>query len=216
LTSFLAKCGPSSLEVNGDVFIVTESGASIKLGLVEVRVIAGPELKSFLDLKQRAAKVDIETLKPGLLTRQNELISLKNEVDKLKGEMELVYPAQERQVAKWRDALQRLESRKEEYYAYRTAYFRYSKGPYWTQGLPLPVQATKTDADGKFSFNLKPGRYALIATSTLKAVDNKEEYFWLIWIDVGRKYPKRIFLNNDNLLESKSADCVVPFDQLPY
>jgi len=58
--SSLAGCGPSTVKVDGDVFIVTKSGESVKLALVEVRAVPAAEMARFLRAKIDATLLEIQ------------------------------------------------------------------------------------------------------------------------------------------------------------
>lgn len=53
-------------EVPGEVFIVTQGGSSIKLGLVDVRIIPESEFTPYIQKKIAAAKLEITNINPKL------------------------------------------------------------------------------------------------------------------------------------------------------
>ena len=75
-----------------------------------------------------------------------------------------------------------------------------------------PLDAVKTDADGKFSLTVPANqKFAVVANSRRDVADKTEYYQWAVW-----HFPKKgsknfVTLANDNLLETHCDDCV----QLP-
>jgi len=85
----------------------------------------------------------------------------------------------------------------------------YLYGEYYFSSLPEPLAATKTDADGKFSFKLKKGiRVALAANGKRLVGDHHEFYYWLIWVSVDANSSK-VLLSNDNLMDANPSDALV-------
>ena len=87
---------------------------------------------------------------------------------------------------------------------------------YYFQGLPAPLQATKTDADGKFTFQVKSGTYVLAAVSSRNAgvdvigtssIPRVEFYSWLVKVVLTEN--KKVMLANDNLSSGDSSDSLI-------
>ncbi len=76
--------------------------------------------------------------------------------------------------------------------------------------LPSPSDVAKSDADGKFSFNvLQNGKYILAARGQRKIGDKTECYFWLVKVGLEGKPSKQIFLSNDNLITANCMDSII-------
>ncbi len=82
--------------------------------------------------------------------------------------------------------------------------------------LPVAVQNTKTDADGKFGFKVPSGAYVLAAASNRSAgatiIGNQsfpktESYHWMVKVTVDAD--KKVMLANDNLASAGSGDSLV-------
>lgn len=82
-----------------------------------------------------------------------------------------------------------------------------SSALYYFSDLPKAMQATKTDADGKFGFKVPSGSYVLVADSSRQAGKETEFYHWMVKINVDTD--KKIMLANDNLSTSGSPDSMV-------
>ena len=82
-----------------------------------------------------------------------------------------------------------------------------SSALYYFSDLPEAMQATKTDADGKFSFKVPTGSYALAAASSRQAGKETEFYHWMVKVTVAND--KKAMLANDNLSTSGSPDSMI-------
>lgn len=82
---------------------------------------------------------------------------------------------------------------------------RDAKSAYFAK-LPNPSATAKTDADGKFTLNIKgAGDYAVFAQAERMASGEKREvYFWIAKIKSDGK-PQKLSLSNSNILGSSSA-----------
>jgi len=78
---------------------------------------------------------------------------------------------------------------------------------YYFTELPIAHQWTKTDGDGKFSFKVPSGSYALIAISSREAGTNTEFYWWMVRATVAAD--TKVMLANDNLSSSGSTESLV-------
>lgn len=79
------------------------------------------------------------------------------------------------------------------------------------EGLAVPsdmaIVSDKTDADGKFSLKLPSGkRFMIFARAKRQVMSETEEYVWLL--GEADAIPKKLFLTNDNLVETHCAECV--------
>lgn len=219
---FLVNCGspepppPVESELRGQVFIVTQGAANFKLGLVEVKAIDEQQMLAFIADKRQAAAAETNIHKSSRDVLNNQLKPLEEE-----------FIAAERSwkrkstsfdlLEKVNAAEKRIKAKKAEIAKLDADFQKYYRGGYWIMELPVPLQAAKTDADGNFVLRLKPGRHALVADASRKVLDKTEEYFWLVWIDVKPESNDRIFLSNDNLLETFCAQCIIrPEDILVF
>lgn len=78
--------------------------------------------------------------------------------------------------------------------------------------LSTPLAISKTDADGKFSFQIPTkGEFVLAAQAQRQVADNVEKYFWLVRVHSDGKSEMQVMLSNDNLVTANSADSAVQF-----
>ncbi len=191
----LTGCWNSPKEVKGSVFIVTQGGESVKLGLVKVVVVDSSDIFRIIDPKREAARKKIDSLSPALGVAREEF--LKAKLQELEAEQMHSKSLNERQ--KIYDSVNAIFKNKMEIYSDKlTGISPLSWSSHYLDSLPKLIDSTKTDADGKFSFMLKPGKYAFIATASRKVGDSNEDYDWCVIVDVNSN-TKEIFLSNDNM-----------------
>jgi hypothetical protein len=205
-------CGPSEVDVNGQVFIVTQGGTNIKLGSVEIKAIDDSLISGFIKQRNQSWSSEYKKLKSSIADRAAELHLLKVAVHELVVKMRTDPSIAE---TKW-ETEDRVVAKEKELNALKIEAGRGPLGSFWVGGLPRAVQITKTDADGNFGVRLEPGKYALAAQSKRRVLDDTEEYYWLIWINVSKKDQNKVFLTNDNLFERFGPECVVKLSDIPF
>jgi len=89
---------------------------------------------------------------------------------------------------------------------------RFREARYFTEGLPPPIQATRTDSLGTFSMDLPTGRYALVALPDLAAGGSSAG--WLLWIEVRDGAPDPILLDDHNQHGTDCDACIVTVKEL--
>ncbi len=200
----------SPVEINGQVFIVTKGGNSIKLGLVPVAVYERAAIDKFLEEKKKAAAPVVEYFTPWYLKAKEAYENASKAGDSLNkawmndisnAGLEKQYEQAKKIMRDARDLKERL-----------SGYIEYTRsGKYLFDGLPPELQHTKTDPDGKFSFTVQPGSYVLVAVSQREIGDHLEAYFWMVPIGYDAD-KKTVMLSNDNLSSSGSGESLVATD----
>lgn len=88
----------------------------------------------------------------------------------------------------------------------------YTRSQEWfMSGLPTATASTKSDADGKFAFDVPAGNYAALAFGLREVGSKTENYFWLVKTKTG---VKDLHLANDNLAGEGSSESLVE-DAIP-
>ncbi len=217
--SLILGCSPSEKDVLGDAFIVTSGGQNIKLGLVEIYIYSESSVQPIIQPRIQTAKVEISRLTP----TENKL---QEEEDKLEKAYEAaeyhhdhafhsINSSEEKSYARVLKSLDKLNAKLSEHQKHLRKMLEYVEGRFYISDLPTPMFKTKTDADGKFTLKLKPGKYALAASSSRVVGEGyPEEYYWLIWIIVDLKQQNKIMLNNDNLFERNSKENLINLTEL--
>ncbi len=170
------SAGGCARKIQGQVFIVTRSGESIKLGLVEVCAYNRNEIDEALK------KVD-ERLKKSregshvISEKVDDLVKQASAAEDYNLTLDLMAP---------QDLLKRREN------------YLFSSQPYFA-ALPNPVACTKTDTDGNFVISVPLfGQFVIGARARRSVGDETEHYAWLIITD----HPagsQKLMLSNDNL-----------------
>lgn len=164
-------------ELRGDIFIVTNGAANIKLGLVEVSAIAEKDMNDFL--VNRSKVVDTE-----IARTQEEYDTIKAQFDEANGQyLQARKWAQEEEFRNlsggdfsWSDARRALDKAtvldeirpKLDSAELALAYAR-SAAP-WFEGMPKAIITASTDGDGQFSMKLpRSGKFAIVPTPRAKS-----------------------------------------------
>jgi hypothetical protein len=200
--------------IEGQIFIRTKGAETFKLSLVEVQLLDEKTIASHLSKKRKIAEPLLAELEPLLIEAKAAKASAE-EIEQAasdayfksnKAYLEEPYELAEK-------ALKQAENR---FYNLSGASAYMASTSYYFQGLPEPLQVTKTDADGKFTFQAKRGTYVLAAMSSRNAgVDvigntsfpRVEFYSWLVKVVLIEN--KKVMLANDNLSTGDSPDSLI-------
>jgi hypothetical protein len=222
VSTVTVSCGLLQGDLNGEVFIVTEGGQSIKLGLVEVRAIPEQDARDFVAKKREIAAARQSKLEPGLGSARREWEAAQAVVMEQSSKARLVFKAY------LADIMSRTKKRAYEEASAREAearkvaaakssileplaaeYSWFNSSEYYFEGLPPGTVTCKTNADGEFTLRLRKGaKHALAAKARRKVIDDEETYFWFVWVSLDGK-ATRTLLSNDNLLPSGGTQSVV-------
>jgi hypothetical protein len=167
--------------IDGSVFIVTEGAESIKLGLVTVVLF------------------DAEQIKPPLL--RNATLLVKTNIDKF---LEIEGPL-------FSEAIRPKPGANEAYQEYKIEAAKRKQDwirntfQIYLDNVASPIETSKTDADGRFSFTIPRGHYLLAASAERKVLDKTEIYCWLVRVDFDGKPIKQVMLSNDNRILTENT-----------
>lgn len=202
-------------QIDGQIFIVTQGGNSIKLGLVTVGVLDQKAVDDLISKKQEEAAPLLERIKP--------LIgAAKADYQKKKFNSELAHKTWiDQHCSREYEGMVDLSNKAENSALTKQltieGWGRYLKSAgYYLKGIPNPLQTAKSDADGKFSLEIEPGRYALIAIAERRVPGGEfgseiERYFWAVKKEVGKK-PMQVMLSNDNMTSSGAEESMILAD----
>lgn len=181
LCLLLNGCFWSKPEISGEVFIVTQGAANIKLGLVEVRAYPETVISKFIT-------DETETLKQAAASQKLKLFESERACKEK--------PTQ--------DCVTQVNFNRRIYLAQFDPAFYYA-------ALPAPIAANPTNADGKFSIKLpKADKYVLVAHGSRKVFDKTEDYYWFVRFDASNGENKALTLSNNNSTDSNSTDSLLP------
>ncbi len=201
--------------IEGQVFIRTKGAETIKLSLVDVMIFDEKLVSEHLDKKRTQAKPFEDYLRPiekaacdAFQKAESSANSAQSNLfrDTSNNILLGAFWVRENQakIAKERwDELRRM------FVFLHSSFFLF-------QGLPDPLQTTKTDADGKFTFKVPNGSYVFVAKSSRNAgadiiggrsFPKTEFYKWLVRVKVAADM--KVMLANDNLSSSGSVDSLI-------
>ena len=188
-------------ELSGDVFIVTNSAANLKLGLVELSAIPENVMKGFL--VSRKSVVDAQ-----ISSARQEYETIKGQYDEANRQYQQVKKfAQEgdfgdlRRELDKQDQLSQLKPKLDD--AERALAYALSAAPLF-EGMPKGIVTATTDADGRFSMKTPTrGKYAVVAHASRQIFGSREEYYWIVWTSPEGEPSQTVTLSNNNLLLSE-------------
>jgi len=187
--------------LQGQVFVVTNAGESVKLGLVEVAGYPRDQIEEMIketDASLSRARSETATMMSEVakaLLRSKALEERLQEAWLHGDDMSThsaAYAAHETAETKSTD-LDLLNLRLE-----RLDHFLHSSRPYFDV-FPKALVRTKTDADGRFTLRLPDGRQSVVAATAERLAGSKTElYSWVVLAesDVNSGF---ITLSNDNM-----------------
>jgi hypothetical protein len=195
LSGFSGDKGPK--EVNGEVFIVTQSAGNVKLGLVTVAFLTEHQYKTVSDTHSVSYLHAIEdynladslhnySFNNKMAERYLDLVDTYKRLntDRFAKEISL-YDSTAKAFAKQANSYERFRT---DIRAKRVV-------------IELLIKSNKviwdkTNSDGKFKVTLQNKKYWVYANSTRKVSDSDEEYHWLF---VYTPDGKPLYLSNDNM-----------------
>jgi hypothetical protein len=217
------------VHVEGDVFVVTKGRQNIKLALVDVALLPEVTAKQLAQKATADAQVALRAARGRTKQAEEAARSQDGKVASASADREVAQqerlraigtPTSEKAEGRYQEALgawerelkahsSLLEKQKrallEEMSVLECGFFR-------GRLIGEAVARAKSDADGKFSFDVVGGRYGLVAFSSRLVGDKTEEYCWLNWLAVPPA--GRLMLSNDNMLDSACADCLIDVAQI--
>jgi len=211
-----------TVPVSGSTFVVTKGGNAIKLGLVTVSVYEekglNPQIESALEfssIASAALKDKKEALEIAFKEKKDLLSKSESDLKAAILKRDASNPNEYHNNAWAVDkAFERKSAAYDEYRAAEDAYkavlqtmLAIVSARTYTQKFSGAIDAQKTDADGVFTFDLRPGEYVASAVASRRVGDLKEDYTWLVKFKVEKK-PVRLLLSNDNMIETECEECV--------
>lgn len=215
----------TKLNISGQVFIVTKGRDNIKLALVEVAAIPESDLLASIKAKHASGIEQQKPLVPAYASAKKEAdaaTAAYSQVQRNTQQLTAKYNAlplsesgNEIAQAMYESSLKsipifessRSKQAKLRQIASQIGYF--DSGQYYFEKLPASTAVSKTDADGKFTFSLPPGKYVIAASTSRKVSNETEFYYWLVSTDPVAA-SQSLMLSNDNQFETKCKECIQP------
>jgi hypothetical protein len=195
--------------VDGEVFIVTKGGQSIKLGLVEVALIPMETLDPYLATRRADTTNGLARLDPQ--TKAAEV-----EAERLEKEERVLFDAYLKDIRnydkerQYETAQKATATAREKVWDLRRQERALMSGAFYFESLPSPLRGTKTNSDGRFRL-LVPGSgsYAIAAVASRHVMDDVERYYWLLKVNPKAGVNQTIMLSNDNMTSADSVESLV-------
>jgi len=182
--------------INGQVFIVTRGGESVKLGLVTVRAIPESAVRAYLRGKADRAARERIGLALEMTGAQDDLKRAEERVRVEPKSSTLSFPT---------DAEEAVDDTRALLLKYAQRYSYLDSAAFYFDSLPPSTAVAKTDADGRFVLRLPRGsRVVLAAVSQREIAGTFERYYWLCLLPGVVQRAPSLLLSNDNLTSSDS------------
>jgi hypothetical protein len=183
LAASLTACAREG-DLTGEVFIATQGGTNVKLGLVTVKAYPSEVMDPHILKRRTEATKQLAVLSPVLSQLKTDVEAAAAAVEKLK-DPQSNYLLNDRLYTQYRAASRTFDDLLQKRINATGAARALGEGAFYVQALPSPVASAKTNADGQFTLRLRPGRYALVGHGQRKVGDSEEEYYWLTWVTFG-------------------------------
>jgi hypothetical protein len=219
--SFLEKIGLKDKDLTGEVFVVTNSGQSIKLGLVEVIAFPEKDLTTCVNEKMpdwttknqdlfKEYTLAQESLKNQQTSLKIDRFSINMHIEAIKmGQKDTKEEKKKFDEQIRNHPLKIVETEKAEIKlsSLKKQYELFKKGSFILDCAKTNI-VTKaiTNADGQFSMKVPNEKIAIFAKSSRNITDEPEEYYWLIRVDSDIKH---VMLSNNNTYETLCQTCIV-------
>lgn len=213
------KNAVKNVSISGQVFVVTKGRENIKLALVDVAAIPEKELLQYLKNQHARGLEQQKNLIPEVESAKGEAEAAETAEKLAKDKYNTLHNSKDfyTKISESMDAhsdmtwATRIRHTKDSNYGRIKDKFDYyfDSAKYYFENLPAQVALSKTDADGKFTLSLPPGKYAVAAKSSRDVFGNTENYYWLVWVDTSSPNHS-VMLTNDNFFATKCDECVKP------
>jgi hypothetical protein len=177
-----------SVEVSGEVFVVTKGGSNIKLGLVSVYFLTPEQAREALDTNScyyRAA-----------IARLNHSDSVKHQLDYLRyaataNTLKNTYEDLERttgRTGKYQQQIDDAEAQRLNLIKLSKSYVPFRTDPRgYSRSMELFIKSSSenfiydvTNSDAKFKVKVRNQKYVVFASGSRTVSDTEERYYWLI------------------------------------
>ncbi|MCX7085175.1 MAG: hypothetical protein NTY69_06505 [Methylococcales bacterium] len=213
-------------ELVGEVFIVTNSGQSVKLGLVDVIAISENNIRNCIKEKKPQWIEKNNVITKEYLTNKEYYENHKSLIHTLQviiemhmellaaGHIDTAEQAKnnENDVKYLHELEVQFEELSEKFNKIKMVYDNYQKGDFLLECITNNTLAkSTTNADGKFAIKVPNEKVAMYAFSKRKVFDETEVYYWLNWVD---KDENNIIISNNNTYETSCPSCIVKLSEL--
>ncbi len=97
-----------------------------------------------------------------------------------------------------------------DYRVFLKKYYYFFSAEYYNEGLPNPVTASKSDADGRFTISVPQDETWILSAYGNRLVgEKKENYLWITKITPAQIASSQVLLSNDNMISSNNPDSMI-------
>ena len=188
--------------LRGEAFIVTEGRDNVELGLMEVHVYNPDSINNHLSKRHEASIDSFRNVAPKVDPILDSLSYASRRFDRITS-MELDGMGLD-ELSDYKEKLDestRLLSKMNKI-SEKTidSILSVRSQNFYIKNAPKPLYSTKTDSDGKFSFETWISKeYVILAEAQRKVADSTEHYFWMERVKLSEIEDNKIMLSNDNL-----------------
>ena len=193
--------------VSGQVFVATRGGDNFKLGDVEIAAYDFQLVLEYVEHRRAQARELAEGMTPVLdATRAaKEKAEVDAETARKAAWNHHDYSGNNPQVKAAEEAADKLQSLNR---SARWGAIYSRSGLFYLENLHDPVATTRTDADGRFSLPLPPGKFVLAARADRRIAETEETYCWLVTVTVSAE-PVSLNLANANMTSGDDPTSLV-------
>ena len=193
-------------ELTGAVFVVTSRSKRKPLGRVVLNAIPEDLLRPHLERKTAQCERERRRL-------QLEIDTLAKTLEEVRTEEDRLWKIQDqdkdnlRKGNAWSVAFNRMKNMMRQLEELRARRRQLISGEPFFHDLPSAISSAKTRADGKFTLAIpRDGRYGIVARASRERGQEKQIYFWFLWVSLDGAPSKRLVLNEDNIVGAGAPD----------
>ncbi len=202
---------PELRRLRGQIFIVTNARANVRLGMVTVSAVREAEVRAYLDAKAKDAAEQTTRLEVALASAERAVavsqvaVRAAKKADEREWRQFLEHPSMPYNSAEYQRAIRAAEKHRDEN---AVAVARVQRqlsllgtSEYLCSSIPAGAASAKSDADGRFTLDVPAGEEIVLAAQASRQVfGTSETYCWLV-----KPTGEETLLSNDNQVTSGEA-----------
>lgn len=230
----IAGCSPNYDTIRGQVFIVTQGGDNVKLGLVTIALLPSEDVRKHIDSKKKELSAKRKEIEQAIEAAEASLLEAERQyrasagaagaasarVDKARKSQwasgykdwekwyAVIDKANEEVARHARSAApwkQETEIRTATVARLQEQLASADCGPFFLEGLPDASARAQTDANGEFAVQVpRKGSFALAAHAQRRVFGSTEDYTWVVLIPQEARQGVKVLLSNETLTRGGS------------
>ena len=198
-------------QIEGQIFISARNGINYEPPAVEVRLYPLNLLKPYLEKRSSEASARFEQLKTQINEAEAEKELLRKAADAAFDAYVQANASNRRALEQANaDAKKAREKATNVYYELLQSRQDLLSGAFYLEDLPKAIDVTRTDSQGRFSFDLPvDGEFAVVAGAQRSTDDEVERYYWFVPVSIDGEPRKTVLLSNNNISSHGSADSLL-------